>query len=335
MKTEEVSNKIRNASIICSWMVVMIHVIESGCNYTWVVKYGEKGLFSLAVPFFFMVSGYFLMTHTEERGWWLSALKKRSVTLLIPYFVLSTAYVVMMYGVRELFAPFFKMGPFCLGKIGNIWGITTFPNQPTLGTMWYIRCLVLLVVLSPLMVWVVRKSRMIAFGVLVMLFGWNMVMDYIAGDMKFWRLGLSKLGIFYFYLGLVLRKYYQNLWDVRHKRSMWAVCFMMVGFVLKVPELPWLESFSLPMMLLGFWFAVPMCSFPNWLVSNSFAVYVLHMFVLYVCYAILKALKLVIYAKTILGLVVMGGLVFMLTIGLSILVKRYFPKGASLIFGGR
>ena len=324
MTFDDISTKIKNASIIASAMVVLIHVIEAGCDSSLMVKYGEKGFLSLAVPFFFTVSGYFLMMKLLHGGGYAMEVKKRIRTLVVPYFILSTAYVGMMFVCHEALSPFVKMGDFALGRIGNIWGITTFPNQPTLGALWYVRCLFMLVVLSPLLIWIVRRSKVIATTVLLALFVWNFGMDYLVGDMKFWRLGLSKLGIVYFYLGLYLCCYYPELREFRYEKTLGVIC-LSLG----------VATLTLPMMIFGFWLTVPRCRFPRWLTECSFSVYVLHMFTLYLVYAVIKALKLMPYARSVLGVLIVAGLIFVLTVIVTLVFKRYMPRVAHIVLGGR
>ena len=56
-------NKLRNMSIVCAAMVVVIHcrpAFEVGSVGWWVKQMLEAGVCHVAVPFFFVVSGYFL-----------------------------------------------------------------------------------------------------------------------------------------------------------------------------------------------------------------------------------------------------------------------------------
>lgn len=80
----EVSNKIKNLSFLCSLAVVAIHC---GWDEDSLMKsFFCEGVARIAVPFFFVVSGYFLARHIGEDGWYKQELRKRVASLLIPYF---------------------------------------------------------------------------------------------------------------------------------------------------------------------------------------------------------------------------------------------------------
>ena len=89
--TGQISSKIANGGIIAAAMVVGIHVCNSrsvGTLMWWWDQLLHYGLFLVAVPFFFVCSGYFLCRHyadlekagheVERRGgggqWWLNFL---------------------------------------------------------------------------------------------------------------------------------------------------------------------------------------------------------------------------------------------------------------------
>lgn len=61
--TEVESRKIRNMGILCAFLVVIIHVrpmFATGTIGWWVREIAEEGICQIAVPFFFIVSGFFL-----------------------------------------------------------------------------------------------------------------------------------------------------------------------------------------------------------------------------------------------------------------------------------
>ena len=86
------NHKVSNASFFAALMVVAIHTsgrepwtIENGTALWWLEAIGHCGVFGIAVPFFFICSGYFLARHMEECGWWRRECIKRARTLLAPY----------------------------------------------------------------------------------------------------------------------------------------------------------------------------------------------------------------------------------------------------------
>ena len=77
----EVSHKIKNMSIICALFVVMIHIgwYKDSICLTWFInELVAQGIARIAVPFFFVVSGFFLAAHFDEDGWWVRETRRIS-----------------------------------------------------------------------------------------------------------------------------------------------------------------------------------------------------------------------------------------------------------------
>ena len=68
------SNKISNMSLLCSIMVVCIHVLkrtQTRGSFALIIRHlSGEGLCRIAVPFFFTTAGYFLAVHFQEKGWY-------------------------------------------------------------------------------------------------------------------------------------------------------------------------------------------------------------------------------------------------------------------------
>lgn len=82
--TEASGQKIANAGLLASLMVVGIHVIGNRAVDSLVKCWDQIsrfGFFRIAVPFFFVCSGYFLALHVEESGWYRTACCKRIKSL--------------------------------------------------------------------------------------------------------------------------------------------------------------------------------------------------------------------------------------------------------------
>lgn len=70
--TDEMSNKISNMSFLCAVFVAIIHSQAPGL---W-GDFLKEGICRVAVPFFFIVSGYFLSRHFNDDSWYIRELKK-------------------------------------------------------------------------------------------------------------------------------------------------------------------------------------------------------------------------------------------------------------------
>ena len=94
----ENSNRIKTLSVICTFFVVALHTCA---NYevnslSWYLKTSfEHGVCRMAVPFFFVVSGFFIAVHLNEEGWWLQCVHKRLKTVGVPY--LFWSFVEFMF----------------------------------------------------------------------------------------------------------------------------------------------------------------------------------------------------------------------------------------------
>lgn len=71
--SSDVSRKIANMGLVCALLVVVIHlenVPQDVGSLSWAVHYFLRYILAVAaVPYFFLVSGYFLAAHANERGW--------------------------------------------------------------------------------------------------------------------------------------------------------------------------------------------------------------------------------------------------------------------------
>ena len=77
------SNKIANMGFVCACLVVLIHSPMFG-NVGFVTYLLKNFLVRIAVPAFFMISGFLLARHCGEEGWYCREVCKRVKTLLVP-----------------------------------------------------------------------------------------------------------------------------------------------------------------------------------------------------------------------------------------------------------
>ena len=155
--SEANSQKIKNMSVVCALLVVTIHVgwPKDEVCFTWFVnELVQHGVARIAVPFFFVVSGFFISAHFSERGWWKVETAKRIYSLVVPFFLwcgIAFLLISPLSIVADLMAhrPFGTNLPVSDGRWLMAIGLD-LSVCPNLIPLWYVRCLFLFVLLSPL-----------------------------------------------------------------------------------------------------------------------------------------------------------------------------------------
>lgn len=87
----------------CALLVVSIHCgfgsFDNGLGW-WIHQVFSSGYSAIAVPFFFVASGFFLAAHINEKRWWKTEVVKRARSLAIPFF----CWAILYQGVDSFFA---------------------------------------------------------------------------------------------------------------------------------------------------------------------------------------------------------------------------------------
>lgn len=348
----ELSRRLRVFGFVSALLIVLIHSTPNPSLGTWqwwiAELLGRDGLCRIAVPYFFLTSGFFLAGHVCEEGWWRREIQKRTRTLVVPYFLwIGIALVVhcgLWYGIQKAGkvcgfpTPFY--GPMDIWFV-DIFGINPFANK--IGILWFVRDLFALVVISPVLLSMLRRfswffvaALFIVYGVIAVLQigmdkGWYNLFEYY----------MSLRGLCYFTIGLGLRYMDALAWD----KSMRIICCVCV--VMLVAKLVLLRySFSrvaaaidvvmVPALMAGAFHVIRGIKLPNWITSNAFAMYLIHQ----------NLLLLSIVAISLLGMrrnmdisVAIWAIRFVFTVSMSIAIacciRKFLPRIASLLFGGR
>ena len=206
---EHISQKMRNMSFVCSVLVVCHHfavIGEPGSGLWWFAKLLGQGRLGMgggltwvAVPWFFLASGYFLARHMGENNWWFHEVSKRIHSLVIPFFFWCFAGIILL-SMMDI-----SQGrPLFYGTLKSILkGIGAYPTgivNPMASQLWYIRSLFMLVIVSPII------FRFIGIWWLVGTFVLYLVIAPFDSVVlhQFFRYGFSLEGLFYFSLGVFL-----------------------------------------------------------------------------------------------------------------------------------
>lgn len=166
LKGKKINDKIRVVTFMLAVMVVCIHnypIIPVECekNNIWywgLIKINEfkDELLSCAVPFFFMISGYLFFDNYEMKK--IQKIKTRMMSISIPFVIWNVVayFTVVCFSNIE--------GAGIMKPKENI--LVSVINS-TCSPLWFLRYLLILVIMSPLLFYLIRnkKSAVIVLGI--------------------------------------------------------------------------------------------------------------------------------------------------------------------------
>ncbi len=336
--TEAASRKIRNMGILCAFLVVIIHCrphFGRGTTGWWLEEILENGVTQIAVPFFFTVSGYMVGRSLQGKGY-RKAVGKRVRTLLVPFVLWNALFWLENFLWKN--AHSLLHGRTVSFTFPTLRQIGLWPTRcPYLTPLWYVRALFILVVLSPAFVWCLKKFR-----------GWFLLLLFVvyAAVCPFWplpnagqweefaRVGIFPvLGLFFFFArpcATERNRGFQPPPPVVSLTVGIGLAVFRAFFVLKgLPAAEHLGFLCVPFTLYGVWGLMGDSRWPEWLVSSSFGVYLVHKFVLLPVKAYLHPGR---STVAYLGVAVFA---FAVSLAIAELLKRTMPKTSAVLFGGR
>lgn len=168
--SEKVSRKISNMSLLCAILVVSIHIPWCdgfGGRDWWVMKIIRDGLAQIAVPYFFCVSGFFLANRYGEQDWWKIAVKKRVLSLGVPFLIWSPVALISFKLSKVLsnvvnHCPWQEGALLTSSELMCLFGLI-IDQPPLCYVFWFIRTLLIFVVISPILFWLKKKCVRIYF----------------------------------------------------------------------------------------------------------------------------------------------------------------------------
>ncbi len=287
----------------------------------------------------FLAAGYLLAGHMNELGWYKRECFKRVRTLVVPFFfwcligvAIVTALDIAMH--RKLF----------FGTLTKVlYGIGFYPCavvNPTACSLWFVRALVLLVLISPLLKKFMSVKLLVFLGLL-----YAVLAPFDGAVMsRVFRYGFSLEGLFYFAVGIYLRT---SPLSVPHVKLVGAISLVTGSVLVMSPAFVQIGSLQggyvqwvgTPLLLLGTWALVPDTIIPKWLTSCSFPVYVTHRIVLFVMLSLSRNVPVlrdsVFVSASFAAWFMWAFLAFSIPVLFAVIIRKTLPRMASVIFGGR
>lgn len=321
------NRKIQNLSLVCAIFVVSIHLPIPQCqnDFSYACWSVMQCVASIAVPFFFVFSGYFLSAHFDEVGWWGREVRKRIRTVLLPYVLWSCIVLLNREVTCILRSTLLGVQPDYTVDIIKWFGFD-LTCKPGAYPLWFLRNLMLLVITSVF----VKKY--------VDLFQWfGVILLYILclcfGRCMFFDNGYSLVGLLYFSAGIACRR----AKPVKIGKALTIISILIsVIFLCMVGRFGFeymkgVLQVGIPFMMVACWYLISERAWNGVLVSCAFPIYVMHIIVQPHVYSIIKYFHL----PYLLGFVSQWTLCVGIPVVITLLCRRFAPKGAVLLFGGR
>ena len=169
------------------------HVFSRLSTWTSYFLRGDGGITSCAVPTFFFFSGYLQFVKGNE---YRNILRKRVHTILIPYFLWISIYIIVLFIIQTFVGVGFAQNS--SGDVIKNWSVVDWlgayvgygrsTGKPIIAPLWFLRDLMMLIIISPIIKRIFRykKIKYLYFIVLFILFVLNVDLYVFHSASLFW-----------------------------------------------------------------------------------------------------------------------------------------------------
>lgn len=359
--TDELSARFANMSFVCACLVVLLHETAEpvrGSALWWAqALFGAEGVAKIAVPYFFLASGFFLARRIRDDGlWYDDAVTKRIRSLLLPFLLwnaIGWLFLLIVVGFAESHG--IKTGlklPVCTGWVDAAAHIGLHPLRTTAHPhTWFLRSLFVNVLVSPLIAILIRRAK-----------AWTIVLvalalaglDYVAVVLgapalaNFAKFIFSIEGLVYFSAGMLICLKWDRLKLPRTVSRGLALSGWILVAAKPIVALTadpahgvgwhWLLDYAgRALLIYAVWLAMPSRRVFGNLTDCSFALYMMHRFTLLLSFGLLgvTGFKDVMMHSSV--SLYFGRAAFSIAVicALTKVLRRLLPRAASVLFGGR
>jgi len=194
------SQKIKVLSFVAIMMVLYIHAVFSEAKGLPIASYVQgvlsfSGLSFVANPLFYCISGFLFFVGVTKVSDCYPKIKKRARTLLVPYIIWNIIFVLwylvlgIIPGVSKFVNSDMTSGLFANGPLHTIYALFIAPAG---FQLWYVRDLIIYVLLSPFFYICLKKFKWVL--PVLLFFAGTLGLLYLPSTIKIW-------GSFFFVFG--------------------------------------------------------------------------------------------------------------------------------------
>lgn len=294
----------------------------------------------VAVPLFFLISGFlfFYKTETFTKEIYIRKLKKRVHTLLIPYLFWNFLVAALYFGAEKFFPELLNGSYKSLGDYTWYDWMRAFYGHLFCYPFWFIRDLMVLSLLSPAIYWVVRKGKVyliVGLGIIWILgFGAHLLVN---------RLTALSFFLFGSYLSIFRKNSIEKIcpfWKI--SGIFYILSSIAVLFLKEYIIGSYLQSINI---LIGMFFVVSLTAHfigkgawhtDKFLTGSSFFIYAYHgIFILWFKRALYLAWRPQSDAMLLLVYFLTPAIIILAGLGIYYVLKKYLPRTTAFITGGR
>ena len=210
---QSLSDKIKIGSFLCTVLVVLRHslnlqafgLINDNGTLTTFIEMGVSKQTEIAVPFFFMVSGFFFFRHTYYgKNEYVRMVAKKWHTLFVPFLFWNLIGMVIILITQRLVCED-EWWRYCIQLLHSDWN----------GVLWYVRDIMSMMLLVPFYGWIFMiDNKWLYIALFIGLF-----LHWVPVDCSW----LSSEGMLFFFLGGVLQRHSDVLkWRIS-KHGLWLI----------------------------------------------------------------------------------------------------------------